>query len=59
MLFTGVLLYAPTVLLPAFEQLLMGYTAQQAGETMSPGGFSMCSTCRSREPSWPASTLAS
>jgi DHA2 family multidrug resistance protein len=41
MLFTGMLLYAPTVLLPAFEQLLMGYTAQQAGETMSPGGFSM------------------
>jgi DHA2 family multidrug resistance protein len=41
MLFTGMLLYAPTVLLPAFEQLLMGYTAEQAGETMSPGGFSM------------------
>jgi DHA2 family multidrug resistance protein len=41
MLLTGMLLYAPTVLLPAFEQLLMGYTAQQAGETMSPGGFSM------------------
>jgi DHA2 family multidrug resistance protein len=41
MLFVGTLLYAPTVLLPAFEQLLMGYTAQQAGETLSPGGFSM------------------
>jgi DHA2 family multidrug resistance protein len=36
-----VLLYAPTVLLPAFEQGLMGYTAQQAGETMSPGGLSL------------------
>jgi DHA2 family multidrug resistance protein len=41
MLGVGILLYAPTVLLPAFEQLLMGYTAQQAGETMSPGGFSL------------------
>jgi DHA2 family multidrug resistance protein len=41
MLAVGILLYAPTVLLPAFEQLLMGYTAQQAGETMSPGGFSL------------------
>jgi DHA2 family multidrug resistance protein len=37
----GVLLYAPTVLLPAFEQGLMGYTAQQAGETLSPGGLSL------------------
>ena len=41
MLAVGILLYAPTVLLPAFEQLLMGYTAQQAGETMSPGAFSL------------------
>jgi DHA2 family multidrug resistance protein len=41
MLLVGVLLYAPTVLLPAFEQTLMGYTAEQAGQTMSPGGFSM------------------
>jgi DHA2 family multidrug resistance protein len=41
MLAVGVLLYAPTVLLPAFEQGLMGYTAQQAGETLSPGGLSL------------------
>jgi DHA2 family multidrug resistance protein len=41
MLAVGVLLYAPTVLLPAFEQLLMGYTAQQAGETMSPGALAL------------------
>ena len=41
MLLVGVLLYAPTVLLPAFEQTLMGYTAEQAGETMSPGGLAM------------------
>ena len=41
MLGVGILLYAPTVLLPAFEQLLMGYTAQQAGETMSPGALAL------------------
>jgi DHA2 family multidrug resistance protein len=41
MLLVGVLLYAPTVLLPAFEQTLMGYTAEQAGQTMSPGGLAM------------------
>jgi len=41
MLAVGVLLYAPTVLLPAFEQLLMGYTPQQAGETMSPGALAL------------------
>ena len=41
MLLIGILLYAPTVLLPAFEQTLMGYTAEQAGQTMSPGGFAM------------------
>ncbi len=41
MLGLGVLLFAPTVLLPAFEQLLMGYTAQQAGETMSPGALAL------------------
>jgi DHA2 family multidrug resistance protein len=41
MLGVGILLYAPTVLLPAFEQLLMGYTAEQAGETMSPGGLAL------------------
>jgi MFS transporter, DHA2 family, multidrug resistance protein len=41
MLLVGVLLYAPTVLLPAFEQALMGYTAEQAGQSMSPGAVSM------------------
>jgi DHA2 family multidrug resistance protein len=41
MLAVGILLYAPTVLLPAFEQILMGYTAQQAGETMSPGALAL------------------
>jgi DHA2 family multidrug resistance protein len=41
MLALGVLLYAPTVLLPAFEQLLMGYTPEQAGQTMSPGALAI------------------
>src|SRR5207302_3255051 len=41
MLGVGIVLYAPTVLLPAFEQMLMGYTPQQAGETMSPGALAL------------------
>jgi DHA2 family multidrug resistance protein len=41
MMLVGLVLYAPTVLLPAFEQGLMGYTASQAGQTLSPGGLSM------------------
>jgi DHA2 family multidrug resistance protein len=41
MLVVGFLLFAPLVLLPAFEQSLMGYTAQQAGETMSPGAITL------------------
>ncbi len=41
MLLLGMVLYAPTVLLPTFEQTLMGYSAQQAGETLSPGGFTL------------------
>jgi DHA2 family multidrug resistance protein len=41
MLLVGFVLYAPTVLLPQFEQALMGYTAEQAGETLSPAGLSM------------------
>src|SRR5262249_4959711 len=35
------LLYRPAALVPAFEQVLMGYSAQQAGQTLSPGGFAM------------------
>ena len=41
MLVTGFLLFAPLVLLPAFEQYLMGYSPQQAGQTMSPGAMSL------------------
>ena len=41
MLVTGFLLFAPLVLLPAFEQYLMGYSPQQAGQTMSPGAISL------------------
>jgi DHA2 family multidrug resistance protein len=39
MLTLGVALYGSTVLLPQYMQLLMGYSAQQAGMALSPGGF--------------------
>jgi MFS transporter, DHA2 family, multidrug resistance protein len=35
----GFVLYGSTVLLPQFLQTLMGYSATQAGETLSPGGL--------------------
>ncbi len=35
----GGTLYGTTVLLPQFLQTLMGYTAERAGEVLSPGGF--------------------
>jgi DHA2 family multidrug resistance protein len=35
----GAILFASTVLLPLFEQTLLGYTAQKAGETLSVGGL--------------------
>jgi DHA2 family multidrug resistance protein len=35
----GFVLYSTTVLLPEFVQLLMGYTAQEAGMMLSPGGL--------------------
>ena len=35
----GGVLYGTTVLLPLFLQTLMGYSAQSAGEVLSPGGF--------------------
>jgi DHA2 family multidrug resistance protein len=35
----GLILFGTTVLLPEFVQSLMGYTAQQAGEVLSPGGL--------------------
>ena len=35
----GAVLYGTTVLLPLFLQTLMGYSAQGAGEVLSPGGF--------------------
>jgi DHA2 family multidrug resistance protein len=34
----GMVLFASTVLIPQFLQVLMGYTAQQAGEALSAGG---------------------
>jgi DHA2 family multidrug resistance protein len=35
----GFVLFGTTVLLPQFLQTLMGYSATQAGETLSPGGL--------------------
>jgi DHA2 family multidrug resistance protein len=35
----GAVLFGTTVLIPLFLQTLMGYTAQRAGEVMSPGGL--------------------
>ncbi len=37
----GFTLYGTTVLIPQFVQTLLGYTAQLAGEVMSPAGFMM------------------
>ena len=39
MLTLGMALFGSTVLLPQFLQVLMGYTAQQSGMALSPGGF--------------------
>jgi MFS transporter, DHA2 family, multidrug resistance protein len=39
MLMLGMVLFSSTVLLPQYLQTVMGYTAQQAGEVMSPGGL--------------------
>jgi DHA2 family multidrug resistance protein len=35
----GAVLFGTTVLIPQFLQLMMGYTAQKAGEVLSPAGF--------------------
>ncbi len=39
MFMLGVVLFGSTVLIPQFLQELMGYTAQRAGMTLSPGGI--------------------
>jgi DHA2 family multidrug resistance protein len=39
MLTLGAVLFGSTVLIPQFVQVEMGYSAQQAGEVLSPGGF--------------------
>jgi DHA2 family multidrug resistance protein len=39
MLTLGIALFGSTVLLPQFLQVWMGYSAQQAGEVLSPGGL--------------------
>ncbi len=37
----GIVLYGTTVLLPLMMQTLLGYTAQLAGEALTPGGFAI------------------
>jgi MFS transporter, DHA2 family, multidrug resistance protein len=39
MLALGLVLYGSTVLLPQYLQIVMGYSAQQAGMVLSPGGL--------------------
>ncbi len=39
MLTLGISLFGTTVLLPQYTQTLMGYSAEQAGMALSPGGF--------------------
>jgi DHA2 family multidrug resistance protein len=39
MLTLGMALFGSTVLLPQYMQIMMGYTAEQAGMALSPGGF--------------------
>jgi len=41
MLGVGVALYAPTILLPQYTQVWMGWSAQTAGLALSPGGLVM------------------
>jgi DHA2 family multidrug resistance protein len=41
MLTLGISLFGTTVLIPQFVQSLLGYTAQKAGEVLSPGGFAI------------------
>ena len=41
MMVLGISLYGTTVLLPQFTQTMMGYSAQDAGMALSPGGFTV------------------
>src|SRR5207248_2848439 len=41
MLVLGIALYGSTVLLPLYLQIWMGYSAQQAGMVLSPGGVAV------------------
>ena len=44
MFMLGAALYGATVLIPQLLQTLMGYTAQQAGMVLSPGGLVIIAT---------------
>jgi DHA2 family multidrug resistance protein len=37
----GMVLFGSTVLIPQYLQTLLGYTAEQAGKVLSPGGFAL------------------
>ena len=41
MLTLGIVMFGSTVLLPQYTQVIMGYSAQQAGMALSPGGFTV------------------
>ncbi|MDQ2844674.1 MAG: DHA2 family efflux MFS transporter permease subunit, partial [Acidobacteriota bacterium] len=41
MFLLGVVLLGTTVLIPQYLQTLLGYTAQKAGEVLTPGGFTL------------------
>ncbi len=40
-LILGMVLFGSTVLIPQYLQVLLGYTAERAGEVLSPAGFAM------------------
>ena len=48
----GVVLFATTVMIPQFVQTLLGYTAEQAGLVISPGGLAVMLMMPDRRRSW-------
>ena len=58
MLTLGIALFGSTVLLPQYLQVLMGYTAQQSGMALSPGGCVVIMLLPLVGGSWARSTRA-
>ena len=59
MFMLGFALLGSTLLLPLFMQTMLGYTAQQAGLALMPGGFMiMHAACRSSDSCSPATRRA-